>query len=193
MPEHLLAQLTTSDLVALGIGAVLLLAGRKLFWLALGGIGFLFGLAVSAEVLNLSSPILELGLALFCGLSCAFLAVFAQKIAVALAGLVLGGLGALWLASLFEPGAFAGEPSPWLLAVAVVGGVLGVFVAPSLFEASLAAFTSLVGAFLIVSRAHVGSPHESWIFVGLALVGFLVQSIGGRERTAERDERRARA
>lgn len=183
-----LNQLTASDFVALGIGAALLFAGRKLFWLALGGLGFLFGLSIASQVLDPSPSWLALGLALLCGVGCAILAVFAQKVAVVVAGLVLGGGGALWLASLFEPGAFAGDPSPWLLVVAIVGGVLGVLVAPSLFEASLAVFTSLAGALLIVARAPFGSPHETWIFVGLVLAGVLVQSFGRRED--ERIERR---
>lgn len=192
--HEFLAHLTSSDFVAVGIGAALLFAGRKLFWLALGGVGFLVGLSIATQVLDLSSGLLALGLALVCGVGCAFLAVFAQKIAIALAGLVVGGGGALWLASLFEPGAFAGNPAPWLLVVALAGGVIGVLVAPSLFEASLAVFTSLVGALLIVTRARIGSPHETWIFVGLVLVGFLVQSMGRREPAERRVEpRRTRA
>jgi hypothetical protein len=75
-----------------------------------------------------------------------------------------------------------------------VGGVLGVLLAPSLFEASLAAFTSIVGAVLVVTGAGIGPPHEAWVFVVLVLVGFLVQSLGGREPEVRRvGERRTRA
>ena len=185
MPEQLFSTLTSSDFVAFGIGIVLLVAGRKLFWLALGGVGFLAGLFVASNILNLSSAVVELGVALFAGVVCAFLAVVAQKIAVALAGFVLGGAGAVSIASFFEPSALS-EGTPWVLLAALVGAILGTIVAPSLFEASLAAFTSLVGAMLVVSRLALGSPHETWVFIGLTLFGIILQTRGRRERVETR-------
>lgn len=179
--EQLVTQLSTSDYVALGVGVALLVVGRKLFWLALGGVGFLAGVWLAGNLLDLSSGLLELGIGLLLGIACTFLAIFAQKIAVALAGFVLGGSAALWAASFFES-QLAGQPELLLLGIALVGAILGLVIAPALFEASLAAVTSLIGALLIVSSTGVGPPHETWLFVGLLLFGLIVQSAGRRRR-----------
>lgn len=198
MPEQLLTQLTSGDFVAIGLGIVLLVAGRKLFWLALGGLGFLFGLWLASHVLGFSSGAVELVVGLVAGLCCAFLAVVAQKIAVAIGGFLLGGAGALWIASFFES-SLQGRSELWLLLIAAVGAILGATLAPSLFEASLAVSTSFVGALLVVSRSHIGLPHETWVFVALLVVGLLIQMTGregqraAQPRRREQNESRARA
>ncbi len=188
MPEQLFSELTSSDLVAFCLGGLLLLLGRKLFWLALGGVGFLAGVWLAGGVLALQSGWLELGLGLLIGIAGAFLAIFAQKIAVAVAGFVLGGGAALWIASFFES-ALRGQPEVLLLGIALVGAIVGAVVAPPLFEASLAAVTSVVGALLIVSGSQLNPPQETWLFVGLVVVGLMVQSTGGDRRRMERPRR----
>jgi len=51
--EAFVARLTTADLLALLLGAVLLFLGRRLYWLALGGAGFFVGLQLAERLLDL--------------------------------------------------------------------------------------------------------------------------------------------
>lgn len=181
LPTHF----SVSDPVAIGLGVVLLLLGRRLYWMALAGLGFLLGLWLAGHVLDLRSGWLELGLGLGAGLVCALLARVAQKIAIGIGGFVLGGAGGFWLASWFEPAAGA-ELGPWIWLAPLVGALLGVALARPLFEASLVAFSALAGALLITSRSHLGTTHETWVFLVLVLVGVIAQS-----RTDSRRRRRA--
>ena len=176
-------RLTRGDADPIGLGAVLLLFGRRLYWLALGGAGFLLGLWLAAHVLDLQAGWVELGLGLVAGIACACLAFFAQKIAITVAGLALGGAGAFWIASQLVP--LTGGPlAPWLFAFFVA--ILGAILAPALFEASLAVFSALVGAMLIVSASHLGSPRETWLFVILLVVGLIAQTGGKKKRRRRR-------
>jgi hypothetical protein len=68
------------------VGAALLVFGRKLFWLFVAGIGFIAGLNVATSYLKGSPQWLILLLALVAGLIGALLAVFAQSIAIGIAG-----------------------------------------------------------------------------------------------------------
>lgn len=188
--EDLLGRLTVTDYAAIGLGFALLIAGRRLYWLALGGTGFFGGLWLAGLLLHgrglpgVGSG-LELGFAFLAGVVGAWLAVIAQRFAIGLAGFVLGGAGALWVASWLDSGAHQG-PTPWLVLAAVVGAVLGIAFASALFEASLIAFSSLVGAFLVASFSRIGPPHETWLFLALLTVGVMTQS--GRQRRQRRRE-----
>ena len=66
-----LGRMTATDLFAIGLGIALLAMGRRLYWLALGGVGFFAGLWLAGRFLHLPSSGLELGLGflLFAGRS----------------------------------------------------------------------------------------------------------------------------
>lgn len=179
--QEILTHLTTTDVLAIAVGAALLVFGRRLYWLALGGVGFFTGLWLAGQIFERSSSWVDLGLGFLLGIGGAVLAIFVQKLAIGIAGFVLGGASALWIASLFDP-AILETPSPWLLAAGIVGAVVGGAMASTLFEASLIAFSSLAGALLIASRSHLGSPRENWLFLILLAVGFLAQSHRRRRR-----------
>ncbi len=179
--------MTATDLFAIGVGVALLAFGRRLYWLALGGVGFFSGLWLAGRFLPQSSSGLELGLGFLAGVLCAALAIAAQKLAIGITGFVFGGTSALWLTHWLDPGGRL-EPSLWLALAAVVGALIGYVFASALFEAALIAFSSVVGAFLVSSRSHLEPPYEHWLFFILLLAGAVVQA----RRTGARARRRRR-
>jgi len=185
--QDFLSHYTTTDLLATGLGLLLLFRGRKIYWLALGGAGFFLGLWMAARLLPNTTTGLELGLAFLLGIGGAFLAVLAQRMAVNLGGFVLGGAAGLWLAHLLSPTLqFSHEIIVWILAA--VGAVAGVYLASALFEVALVTLTTFIGAALIASRSPLAPPEDSWLLLVLALVGLLAQSSGGSSRTRNDDD-----
>src|ERR1044071_6572953 len=77
------------------IGVVILLFGRKLFWLCVAAVGFAAGVEIAPHLVQHPSPMLALTFALVLGFVGALLAMFLQKIAVGIAGFVAGGRLAL--------------------------------------------------------------------------------------------------
>lgn len=183
-----IGRLTATDLSAIALGIALLAFGRRLYWLALGGVGFFAGLWLAARFLQLPSG-LELGLGFLAGILCAVLAIAVQKLAVSIAGFILGGASALGLAAWLDPAGRL-EPNLWLAIAAVVGALLGAVFASALFEAALIAFSAVVGAFLVSSRSHLDPPYETWTFFILLLAGAVVQArrAGARARRKRRSE-----
>ncbi len=181
-------RLTATDLFAIGGGIALLAFGRRLYWLALGGVGFFCGLWLAGRFFPQSSSGLELGLGFLAGVLCAVLAITAQKLAIGIAGFFLGGVSALWLAHGLDPGGRL-DPSLWLALAALVGALFGWAFAAALFEAALIAFSSVVGALLVSSRSHLGPPYESWLFFILLLAGAVVQARKAGSRARHRKRR----
>src|SRR5437667_2799935 len=72
------------------IGAVILLFGRKLFWLCVAAVGFAAGVEIAPHLVHEPSPLLALAIALILGLMGALLALFLQKVAIAVLGFLAG-------------------------------------------------------------------------------------------------------
>lgn len=174
------------------VGGILLVAGRRLFWFVLGAAGFIVGWQVATEIgampgahlagIELSgegSDAMRLGFAAVVGLAGMVLAFVAQKVAVMLAGIALGGLGALWL---LQP--FAADLGPWIWALAAIGALIGIGLAGALFRLALVGVSSWVGAGLVTEGLDPAADHRLWIFGALLVVGLLVQSRG---RSRSRD------
>ncbi|HEX9732663.1 MAG TPA: DUF4203 domain-containing protein [Thermoanaerobaculia bacterium] len=181
--DALADQMTYSDPLELAVGAVLLLWGRRLYWLALGGLGFVLGLALAQELLDLDAGV-ELILAVVAGLAGAVLAVVAQKIAVTVGGFVIGAVLAYHAAS-----PWAADLGWGIWWIALLGAVVGVCFAAFLFEAALIVVSSLVGALLITQGLDLERGHETWVFLVLLAIGVMVQSRSrSRARRAPRDD-----
>ena len=73
------------------IGVVILFFGRKLFWLCVAAVGFAAGVEIAPHVVHEPSPLMALIIALVLGLIGALLALFLQKIAIAVLGFLAGG------------------------------------------------------------------------------------------------------
>src|SRR5438128_2901621 len=86
------------------IGVVILLFGRKLFWLCVAAVGFAAGVEIAPHLVHDPSPLLALAVALVLGLIGALLALFLQRVAVAVLGFLAGGkLAGAIAAALFAP------------------------------------------------------------------------------------------
>jgi hypothetical protein len=127
-----------------GIGVLLLLLGRKLFWLFVGVVGFLSGTQLASPFLPADSRIGVLAIALALGLLGAVLAIFVQHFVVILAGFLAGGHLIISVLTRYN---WNGEPYVWWLAL--LGGVLGGILALMLLDWALIIFSSLIGSNLV--------------------------------------------
>jgi hypothetical protein len=163
------------------VGALLLLFGRRLFWLALGAIGFLAGFAAALHYLHLAPGGSGLFVALAAGVGGIVLALFVKRLALALAGLLVGGYLAFTL--LGGSPAMTTQNGVLVLGVALATALL----AGWLFKKSLPLLSSLAGAYLIVAAI---SPASFQVGIGLlaaltcfgaALQWGFVRRRGGRD------------
>ena len=187
---HLLAGPSARP-AALIVGALLLLAGRRLFWLLVGVVGFLAAYSLSLQVLHLRSAGLELLVAVMVGLIGVLLAVFLQKVAIALAGFLLGvyfaaelmGV-ALGLPSGHALSAIAHALTPGQEIIALVAGVLAALLAVGLFDLALIVLSALAGASLVSDALQAGASLRWLLFVVLAAVGIAIQTSWSRRSGA---------
>src|SRR5213595_2376484 len=163
------------------IGIVILLFGRKLFWLCVAAVGFAVGVEIAPHLVNEPSPLLALTVALVLGLIGALLALFLQKIAIAVLGFLAGGKLAGAIAA-----AFFVHYAQHSTIIFVVGGVIGAILLLVLFDWALIVVSSLIGAHLIVYQSTIALPQSGSIilFIGLAVVGILVQAASLRRSGA---------
>lgn len=178
MPELLPIDFPGDRLLTVGFGLALLLAGRRIFWLVLGVVGFFFGFDLASRVLGLESQGLGLLIGLFAGLIGIFVAIFLQKVAVGVAGFLIGGY---LVATLLQVD--AGNLSAGALVGFVVGGVVCAFLAIWLFEAALILLSSVAGAALVMQAVSLDPAAAALGFLVLVVVGIAVQAgIGPRRR-----------
>jgi hypothetical protein len=153
------------------LGVLLLCLGRRLYWLFVGGIGFIVGLSLAAGLTHRRSDGTALLIALGVGLLGIVLALVLQRLAIVVTGFLAGA----WLG--VELVRAVGAPmsaTPWI--PALVGGVVGAILAAALFDAVLVMFSSLVGAALL-SEPLAGRPAmRATFFLLLVLVGVVVQT-----------------
>ena len=108
------------------IGIVILLFGRKLFWLCVAAVGFAAGVELTPHLVHEPSPLLALTVAFVLGLIGALLALFLQKIAIAVLGFLAGGKLAGAIAAAFFV-QYAQHSTIIFLAGGVVGAILLLF------------------------------------------------------------------
>jgi hypothetical protein len=152
------------------VGLVLLLAGRRVVWLAVGALGFVAGYQAMERWGSGLPPVVGFVVAVAVGVVGILLAVLVQRVAVALAGFFLGvALGTLLLPIL--------GPSlgPWSGLVIAAAGLVMAVVALALFSLALVVLTAGAGAVLLTQAI---APPEVWalpLVVVLWVVGVMVQ------------------
>jgi hypothetical protein len=158
-------------IIRLAVGAVLLVLGRKLFWLFVAAVGFAAGWAVMSDLLHVQPEWLALVIALVAGVLGALLATFVQKMAVGLAGFLAGAFLASGLVSMLQLAA-----APWAWLAFIVGGILGAVLLGAAFEWSLVGLSSLAGAMLVANALELSSTMHLLVLVGLSVLGVIIQS-----------------
>ena len=163
------------------IGIVTLLFGRKLFWLCVAAVGFAAGVEIAPHLVHEPSPLLALTVALVLGLIGALLALFLQKIAIAVLGFLAGGKLAGAIAA-----AFFVHYAQYSTIIFVAGGVVGAILLLVLFDWALIVVSSLIGAHLIVFQGAITLPPSgsTILFIGLAIIGIMVQAASLRRSSA---------
>lgn len=154
------------------LALLLLLLGRRLFWLAVGVLGFVTTADIVTDLVAIDPAWLVWVIAIAVGLVGALLAVFLQRLAAGMGGflaafyLVYGLLAALDL----------GAPSLWVWVLAVVAGVVGAVLAFTLLDWAIIVLTSLAGASLLVQIFALDQPLALGVFLVAAAVGIAVQA-----------------
>src|SRR5438094_6850747 len=161
------------------IGAIILFFGRKLFWLCVAAVGFAAGVEVAPHLVHDPSAILSLSIAIVFGFIGALLALFLQKIAIAVAGFLAGGKLAMALVA-----AFIAEGARYPGITFIIGGIIGAILLLSLFDWALIVMSATVGAYLICHTIVLPQTGATILFVGLATIGIVVQVAAFRGRAA---------
>jgi hypothetical protein len=159
------------------IGVIVLFFGRRLFWLCVAAVGFAAGVELAPQLIHEPSPLLALSLALLLGLIGALLAIFLQKIAIAIAGFLAGGKLGVAIAA-----AFFVQHAEYYWLTFLVGGVVGALLLLLLFDWALIILSSVVGAHLIQTAVVLPATGNAILFVVLVLIGVVVQA-GALRRT----------
>lgn len=167
-------------IVGVLVGVVILFFGRRLFWLCVAAAGFAVGVQIAPLLVNEPSSLLALVVALIFGVLGALLALFVQKVAIAVLGFVAGGKLATAIAA-----AFFVHYAQYSTIVFIAGGVIGAILLLALFGWALIVVSSFIGAYLIVFQDAIVLPPtgSTIVFIGLAIVGMFVQAASFR-RTA---------
>lgn len=151
------------------VGAAMLLFGRRLFWVFVAGTGFVVGALLAAQFLASSEAWVLLGAAVLCGVLGAVIALFAQKLAIGIAGFLGGGYLAHAIAVQFGM-----QETAWI--AFLVAGVIGAILLMILFNWALVALSSLVGAAVITQELTLTEPWPVVVFLLLLIFGLAVQS-----------------
>jgi hypothetical protein len=154
----------------LALGVVLVVVGRRLFWLLVGTLGFLFAFTLFQRLFPGSEP-LHWALAVSAGILGAVLAVFAQRLAVGAAGMLFGGYATLW--ALEHYGVELGN---WELVAVAGGGVVAAALALAVLETALVVLSSILGAALVVGASRIEDLPAVILFAVLVVVGVAVQT-----------------
>ncbi len=158
-------------LISALVGVALLVFGRRLFWLFVAALGFAIGLQL-APYLSQNPPLwLSLLLSLGLGLLGALLALMLQKLAIGIAGFLVGGRVAVALGA-----ALWVNHAHYSVITFVLGGILGALLLVALFDWALVIFSAIEGARLIAATVHLPSTGTTVLVVALALFGIFIQA-----------------
>ena len=166
------------------VGALLLVLGRRLFWLFVGAVGFVAGVRFADRFLQGQPEQTVIIFSIAVGLISMGLAIVLRKIALAAAGFLAGGYFLFELAAAY-PAAFPAEQvSGFPLLAFLAGGVIGALLINFVFNWTLIVLSSLLGASLICESLHVDTQLNTILFAALTIAGVLAQGGIFRRRRA---------
>ena len=152
------------------VGLALLLMGRQLFWIFVAAAGFILGSSLASQFLIGQSTLVILAVGLTAGLVGVVVAVFAQNLAIGIAGFVMG---SYVLAFLFYTIGLFGTGWTWLALIG--GGIIATALVLALFDLALIALSSLAGANLIIQVTNFSPVMTSLVFILLLAIGVVFQ------------------
>jgi MFS family permease len=159
------------DIINIVLGVVLLTTGKKLYWLFVAVVGFLIGLALAVQYVNLNPPWMIYVIAVGAGVIGAVLALFLQHLAIALAGFIVGGYGALYVSQLLGNNSNAIN---WM--AFIIGGIVGLLLVASVFNWALYVLSSWAGATLVTKAIGLQAQLGLVLFFVLFVLGMIIQA-----------------
>jgi len=151
------------------LGIILLLFGRKLFWVFVAVAGFIVGIEFAAMFLADKPQWVLLLVGFATGSLGAIVAIFAQRFAFALAGFYAGTFLTLLLVQPFIS-------SEVILIFLLVGGLIGAGLSFWILDPALIILSCLIGAGAIVKALGTGQISSAVIFVLLVAAGIFIQT-----------------
>jgi hypothetical protein len=170
------------DIVPVMFGGAILLFGRVLYWLFVGVVAYFLGFQLATNFLPGEPGLITL-IAIIAGIIGIALAVVARYMAVGLTGFIVGGFlfNQVTVAFDFSAGDYA-----WLIFVA--GGVFGVMLVGFLSDWALILLSAFAGALLVLNELPVQESLIFWVYLGLVLLGIIVQGVFLWTRNPEKKE-----
>jgi len=154
--------------VAILIGVALLTVGRRLFWVFVGGAGFVAGMWLMQTFFPEqphATALVAGGIGAVAGIA---LTKLVKTVAINVGGFLGGGVIGLGLARMIGPWI-----PEWL--AFIVLGVLGVVLLTKAFETALLLMSSIAGAMLIAGHLPLSDPLRVVAVVVLSIAGILIQ------------------
>ncbi len=158
------------------VGALLLVLGRRLFWLFVGAVGFVAGVRFADRFLQGQPEQTIIIFSAVVGLISMGLAILLRKIALAVAGFLAGGYFFLELATTYPAALPLQQISGFPLLAFLAGGVIGALLINFVFNWTLIVLSSLLGASLICESLHLDAQLNTVLFAALTIAGVLAQS-----------------
>lgn len=151
-------------------GIILLLFGRKLFWIFLGIAGFLVGMKIAPLFFGDQPQWIQLAIAIGMGCLGALLTILSQRIAFAIGGFFAGMYLALAISRFFGV-----ADSNTLFYLAVGTGLVGAIIAMLIMDTAITLLACLVGAGAVVGELSLSPLLNILVFLLLAGAGFVFQ------------------
>ena len=141
----------------------------------MAAVGFAVGVEIAPLLVNESSSLLALLIALVLGVFGALLALFLRKLRLLYLGFFAGGKLATAIAA-----AFFVHYAQYSTIIFVIGGIIGAILLLAVFGWALIVVSSFIGAYLIQSAIVLPPTGSTLVFIGLAIVGIFVQAASFR-------------
>jgi len=170
-----------SPLIELLLGGVVLLAGRRLYWLLVAIAGFLAGMLIVNAEFTGQPAWMTLLVACGMGVLGALVALLLQRLAFALMGLFTGAYLGLAVAQ-------AANLAQWSALCWLIGAALGVLAAVLLTDWALIGLSAAMGAAVIAPYLSNDRTLQPLIVLGLLVLGVVVQARQLRPRVEQASE-----
>ena len=159
------------NLVLIGAGALLLLMGRKLFWISVAALGFIVGMTYAPRLFPDQPQTVIIIISLIVGLLGALITSMLQRFAVGISGFAAG---AYIINYLLQNVAVNAGQYQWMVILA--GGIIGAILAGSMFDWALILLTAATGATLITEGVGLDMPFSAVLLVGLFIFSVIMQT-----------------
>jgi hypothetical protein len=160
-----------APVVQIGAGLLLLVMGRRLYWIFVGMIGFLAGVEFGMQFMSNSQQWMVMAVAIMAGLVGIGLAIVLQRLAVALAGGLAGGILAMRLAV-----ALGMNMRDYGQVFFLVGAVVAALLLSIFFDPMLIFVSALTGAVIVGQAIELMPGLRLFAIIGLFVMGLAVQT-----------------